>query len=102
MEKMWVLPQFIGPIYESHVRSVVPQDYKTDYFNRKGWHSLIYKGVVDGERAVLKCKCRTSRKFVSCSSSTRRCRAQVLIAFGRLMGRWHCLMKKKMTAKVNW
>lgn len=48
-EKRWGLPQCIGAIDGSHIPIIAPQDYHCDYYNRKGWHSIILQGVVDGK-----------------------------------------------------
>lgn len=32
----------------SYIPILAPQNFHTDYFNRKGWHSIILQGVVDG------------------------------------------------------
>ncbi|XP_042629302.1 protein ANTAGONIST OF LIKE HETEROCHROMATIN PROTEIN 1-like [Cyprinus carpio] len=49
IENRWGLPQCIGAIDGSHIPIIAPQDYHCDYFNRKGWHSIILQGVVDGK-----------------------------------------------------
>ncbi|XP_034019547.1 protein ANTAGONIST OF LIKE HETEROCHROMATIN PROTEIN 1-like [Thalassophryne amazonica] len=46
-ENRWGLPQCVGAIDGSHI---APQEYHCDYFNCKGWHSVILQGVVDGKR----------------------------------------------------
>lgn len=43
-ECRWGLPQCVGAIDGSHIPIIAP----TDYFNRKGWHSIILQAVVDG------------------------------------------------------
>lgn len=48
IENRWGLPHCVGAIDGSHIPIIAPQDYHTDYFNRKGWHSIILQGVVDG------------------------------------------------------
>ncbi|XP_073488862.1 uncharacterized protein [Aquarana catesbeiana] len=48
-ENRWGLPQCVGAIDGSHIQIIAPQEYHTDYFNRKGWHSIILQGVVDGK-----------------------------------------------------
>ncbi|XP_058478698.1 uncharacterized protein zgc:113227 [Solea solea] len=48
-EKRWGLPHCVGAIDGSHIPIIAPQDYHCDYFNRKGWHSIILQGVVDGK-----------------------------------------------------
>ena len=47
-EHKWGYPQCAGAINGSHIPILAPQDFHTDYFNRKGWHSVVLQGVVDG------------------------------------------------------
>ncbi|KAL2102557.1 hypothetical protein ACEWY4_001725 [Coilia grayii] len=49
IENRWGLPQCIGAIDGSHIPILAPQNYHCDFFNRKGWHSIILQGVVDGK-----------------------------------------------------
>ncbi|KAG1968277.1 protein ALP1-like [Pimephales promelas] len=49
VENRWGLPQCIGAIDGLHIPIIAPQDYHCDYFNHKGWHSIILQGVVDGK-----------------------------------------------------
>ncbi|XP_073689375.1 uncharacterized protein [Garra rufa] len=49
IENRWGLPQCVGAIDGSHIPILAPQEYHCDYFNRKGWHSIILQGVVDGK-----------------------------------------------------
>ena len=46
-EHKWGYPQCAGAIDGSHIPILAPQNFHTDYFNRKGWHSIILQGVVD-------------------------------------------------------
>lgn len=48
-ENRWGLPHCVGAIDGSHIPIIAPQNYHTDDFNRKGWHSIILQGVVDGK-----------------------------------------------------
>ncbi|CAH2296351.1 Hypothetical predicted protein [Pelobates cultripes] len=48
-ENRWGLPQCVGAIDGSHIPIIAQQEYHTGYFNRKGWHSIILQGVVDGK-----------------------------------------------------
>ncbi|XP_060761383.1 uncharacterized protein LOC132871280 [Neoarius graeffei] len=48
-ENRWGLPHCVGAIDGSHIPIIAPQEYHCDYFNRKGWHSIILQGVVDGK-----------------------------------------------------
>ena len=40
-------PQCVGAVNGCHVPIVSPQQCPADYFNRKGWHSIILQGTVD-------------------------------------------------------
>ncbi|KAA8578711.1 hypothetical protein FQN60_009233, partial [Etheostoma spectabile] len=48
-ESRWGIPQCVGAIDGSHIPIIAPQEYHCEYFNRKGWHSIILQGVVDGK-----------------------------------------------------
>ncbi|XP_054591109.2 uncharacterized protein [Nothobranchius furzeri] len=48
-ESRWGLSQCVGAIDGSHIPIIAPRNFHTDYFNRKGWHSLILQAVVDGK-----------------------------------------------------
>uniref|UniRef100_A0A669CN59 Uncharacterized protein n=1 Tax=Oreochromis niloticus TaxID=8128 RepID=A0A669CN59_ORENI len=45
----WGFPQCAGAIDGSHIPITAPEDNHCDYFNRKGWHSVILQGVVTEE-----------------------------------------------------
>ena len=45
-EKKCGFPQCAGAIDGSHIPIIAPTECHTDYFNRKGWHSIILQGVV--------------------------------------------------------
>ena len=40
-------PQCVGAVDGSHIPIVSPRDCPADYYNRKGWHSIILQGKVD-------------------------------------------------------
>ena len=43
----WGFPQCAGVVDGTHIPIVSPQAYPADYFNRKGWHSIIMQGTVN-------------------------------------------------------
>uniref|UniRef100_A0A8C5A4H2 DDE Tnp4 domain-containing protein n=1 Tax=Gadus morhua TaxID=8049 RepID=A0A8C5A4H2_GADMO len=141
IEQKWGLPQCVGSIDGSHIPIIAPQECDVDYFNRKGWHSIILQGVVDGkgqfwsvcagmpgcmhDARVLRTSTmwelvERGRLFPACARNItgvnvghyirgdsaypaeqllynkRVCRARVVLenAFGRLKGRWRCLLKR--------
>ena len=40
-------PQCVGVIDWSHIPIISPRDYPADYYNRKGFHSIILQGTVN-------------------------------------------------------
>ena len=46
-ETCWRFPQAVGAIDGSHVPIIRPQDSASDYYNRKGFYSVIIQGLVD-------------------------------------------------------
>ena len=40
-------PQCVGAIDGSHILIKEPTTYHADYYNRKGWYSILLRGVVD-------------------------------------------------------
>ena len=152
----WGFPQCIGAIDGTHIPIIAPKENHVDYFNRKGYHSVILQALVDhdyrfldiyvgwpgsvhdarvlgnsglyqkGEAGTLLPTCNrmlgnTSvplviigdpayplrpwlmKPFSDTGLTTRQrtfnhrlssARAVVENAFGRLKGRWRCLMKR--------
>ncbi|KAM9377752.1 uncharacterized protein KZ484_010056 [Pholidichthys leucotaenia] len=85
MENRWGLPLCVGAIDGSHIPIIAPKECHTDYFNRKEWHSIILQGVVDGGLTA------DQHLF---NQTVSRVRVVVENAFGRLKGRWRCLLKR--------
>uniref|UniRef100_A0A9J8D6B2 DDE Tnp4 domain-containing protein n=1 Tax=Cyprinus carpio carpio TaxID=630221 RepID=A0A9J8D6B2_CYPCA len=46
-QQRWGFPQCGGAIDGSHIPIIAPEDNHAEYFNRKGWHSVLLQGVVD-------------------------------------------------------
>ena len=44
----WGFPQCFGAVDGSHIPIKAPVEFHTDYYNRKGWYSIILQAVVDG------------------------------------------------------
>lgn len=40
-------PQCVGAIDGCHLPIIGPDEFAADYYNRKGWHSIILQAVVD-------------------------------------------------------
>ncbi len=43
----WGFPQCVGAIDGSHIPVKAPVEFHADYYNRKGWYSIILQGLVD-------------------------------------------------------
>ena len=48
-KEKWNLPQCVGAIDGSHIPVRPPELNHTDYYNRKGWYSVIIQAVVDSD-----------------------------------------------------
>ena len=46
-EDRWGFPQCVGAIDGSHIPIQAPADCPKDYYNRKGFHSILMQGLVD-------------------------------------------------------
>ena len=46
---IWGFPQTAGAIDGTPIPILAPKEYHTDYYNRKGWHSMVMQAVVDHE-----------------------------------------------------
>ena len=43
----WGFPQCAGVVDGTRIRIVSPKEYPADYYNRKGWHSILMQGTVN-------------------------------------------------------
>jgi len=43
----WRVPQFLGAVDGCHIPICASSKQHTDYYNRKGWNSIIIQGLVD-------------------------------------------------------
>lgn len=48
-EVKWGFPQCVGAVDGSHIPISAPKLNHTDYYNRKGWYSMILQAIVDHE-----------------------------------------------------
>uniref|UniRef100_A0A1X7T4L1 DDE Tnp4 domain-containing protein n=1 Tax=Amphimedon queenslandica TaxID=400682 RepID=A0A1X7T4L1_AMPQE len=46
-EKKWGYPQCFGAIDGTHLPIIAPSECAKDYYNRKGFHSILMQGLVD-------------------------------------------------------
>lgn len=46
-ERKTGFPMCVGALDGTHIPIIAPQDYCTDYYNRKGWYSVVLQGLVD-------------------------------------------------------
>ena len=46
-EEKWGFPQCFGAVDGSHVPIIPPSEHATDYYNRKGYHSIVLQALVD-------------------------------------------------------
>ncbi|KAL3993063.1 mannosyl-oligosaccharide glucosidase [Sarotherodon galilaeus] len=112
----WGFPQCAGAIDGSHIPITAPEDNHCDYFNRKGWHSVILQGVVTEEIMGVEVpvmllgdpayplRSWLLKGYADTGTLTEeqqyfnerhsRARMTVECAFGRLKGRWRCLGKR--------
>ena len=49
----WGLPQCVGAIDSTHIPIIAPKNNPLDYYNRKGYHSVVLQALVDHEYKFL-------------------------------------------------
>ena len=52
-EEVWGFPQCFGAIDGSHIPILAPHNSATDYYNRKGYHSIVLQALVNHEYLFL-------------------------------------------------
>ena len=52
-ETHWGFPQVAGAIDGTHIPIIKPNDCASDYYNRKGFYSVIMQAVVDSSGLFL-------------------------------------------------
>jgi len=52
-KEKWGVPQCFGAIDGSHAPISAPSLLHTDYYNRKGWYSMLIQGQVDAKYRFL-------------------------------------------------
>ena len=53
----WGYPQCAGSIDGTRIPIITPHEHHCDYFNRKGWHSIICQAIVDHEYIFRSVEC---------------------------------------------
>ncbi|CAB5202448.1 unnamed protein product [Rhizophagus irregularis] len=91
------IPNVIGAIDGSHIPIKAPHLFPVDYFNRKGFYSIVLQAVVDHKKSFLDiCVGWPGRGLIQKQTYFNRKHSQTRIkveqAFGLLKGRWRCLL----------
>lgn len=47
LERKWRFPRCAGAVDGTHIPIIAPQENHVDYFNQKGWYSIVMQAVVD-------------------------------------------------------
>ena len=51
------IPNCVGAIDGSHIRILRPTECSTDFYNRKGYYSILLQGICDGDGKFLSVSC---------------------------------------------
>lgn len=65
-ETLWSFPQVAGAIDGSHIPITRPEESASDYYNRKGYYSVIMQGMVDHHGRFMDVWCWLARKSARC------------------------------------
>ena len=57
------IPNCVGTIDGSHIRIIRPHNYSTDYYNFKGYYSVLLQAVCDGNCKFLSLSCGHPRSI---------------------------------------
>ena len=52
-QNKWGFPQCIGAIDGTHIPIIAPKEHPLDYYNRKGYHSVLMQALVDDQYRFL-------------------------------------------------
>ena len=83
-ENLWGFPQVVGAIDGTHIPILKPQESASDYYNRKGFYSILVQAVVDSRGRFIDTnigwpgKCHDSRVLVNSTFYERANRGQLL------------------------
>ena len=70
-ENLWGFPQVIGAIDGSHIPILKPRESASDFYNRKGFYSVLVQAVVDSRGHFINAnigwpgKCNDTRVFIN-------------------------------------
>ena len=64
----WGVPQCFGAIDGTRIPVSVPNENHTDYYNHKGWYSMLIQGLVDANYCIVDICVRVARQCTRCKS----------------------------------
>ena len=70
-ETLWGFPQVVGAVDGTHIPILKPTECPSDYYNRKGFYSILIQGVVDSQGCFIDVNIgRLARKSARCKSTS--------------------------------
>lgn len=63
-QQKWDFPQCVGAVDGSHIIIKAPTSFHVDYYNRKGWYSIILQGIVDSAYKFIDINLVGQEKFM--------------------------------------